>query len=182
MPMNKLSAVGLLLCGLVACQSDSGQLSQDDADAIRALKAAYTRNAVAGDWNSWADTLTSDAIVMPVDRKLRGRDAILLWARSMPRLSTFAAPIDEVRGTGDLAYATGSYLLTVTAADGTSSLEQGSFIDILRKQSDGSWRIARAIWRPHTSRPITGITRSYSCCRYLVTSFILVLRWYPRCC
>jgi ketosteroid isomerase-like protein len=154
---RRWSAVGLLAGALLACEGDSGQLSRDDTEAIRALKAAYTRNAIAGDWDSWVATLTADAVVMPVDRKLRGRDAILVWARSMPRLSTFAAPIDEVRGAGNLAYATGSYLLTTTAADGTSSLEQGSFLDILRKQSDGSWRIARAIWRPHAPRPITGV-------------------------
>jgi uncharacterized protein (TIGR02246 family) len=149
----------LLAWGLLACQGGQGQLSKADTEAIRALKAAYIRNAIAGDWNSWADTLTTDAVVMPVDRKLRGRDAILVWARAMPRLTSFAAPIDEVTGSGDLAYATGSYLLTVIAADGSSTLEQGSFIDILRKQSDGSWRIARAIWRPHAPRPIAYLIR-----------------------
>jgi uncharacterized protein (TIGR02246 family) len=159
--LRQFLAVSLLLWGLAACEHHSGRLSQEDADAIRVLKAAYTRNAVAGDWNSWIDTLTPDAVVMPVDRKLRGRDAILAWARSMPRLSTFAAPIEEVRGAGDLAYATGNYLLTFVAADGTSSLEQGSFVDILRRQSDGSWRIARAIWRPHSPRPITGSIRRF---------------------
>jgi uncharacterized protein (TIGR02246 family) len=150
-----LAAIGLLTIGLIACHADAGRLSRGDADAIRAVKEQFTQRAVAGDWNSWIDTLTADAVVMPADRRLRGRDAILAWARSMPRLSSFAAAVDEVRGTGDLAYASGSYLITVTAADGTSSLEQGSFIDILRKQSDGHWRIARAIWRPHTPRPIT---------------------------
>jgi uncharacterized protein (TIGR02246 family) len=153
--VRRFSVLVLLCWGLIACENDSG-LSRNDADAIRAVKAAYTRNAVAGDWNAWADTLTDDAVAMPLDRKLRGREAILRWARSMPPLSSFAAPIDELRGTGDLAYATGSYLLTVTTPDGTSSLEQGSFVDILRKQSDGRWRITRAIWRPHTPRPITG--------------------------
>jgi ketosteroid isomerase-like protein len=150
-----VAALMLLVCG---CTTElTPPLSLQDTDAIRLLKAHHIKASLVGDWQSWMDTLTADAVVMPIDRKFEGRDAILAWAKSRPRLSRFVAPIDEVNGSGDVAYMAGRYSLSMIADDGSTLLEQGLFIDIVRKQN-GQWRIARAIWHPNAPPPIAKAT------------------------
>ena len=54
-----------------------------------------------------------------------------------------------VEGRGDLAYATGTYRMAVTPKKpGAKPLpvEQGKYIEVLKKQGDGSWKIVHDIW------------------------------------
>jgi ketosteroid isomerase-like protein len=57
---------------------------------------------------------------------------------------------ERVDGSGDLAYARGSYRLTLNcAAEGTVN-GQGPFLSVHRRQPDGSWRI-EALLQPNAA-------------------------------
>jgi ketosteroid isomerase-like protein len=69
--------------------------------------------------------------------------------------SSFSGPIEltttRVEGRGDLAYAVGTYRSTLTPKKaGAKPLpsEEGKYIEVLRKQADGSWKIIYDIWSP----------------------------------
>jgi uncharacterized protein (TIGR02246 family) len=52
---------------------------------------------------------------------------------------------------GDLAFDSGDYEETITkASDGTSQNAQGSYLMVLKRQSDGKWLIVEQMWTDST--------------------------------
>ena len=143
----------LFVLGLVACQAPSSDFTDQDASAIRAQIDTYVSAALAADWDRLGDTLSSDVIFFPPNQApLVGHDAAMAWVREFPTLTNFTAVPDEVSGTGDLAYAHGTYVYTATLPDGSAITEQGRYVIIFRLQSDGSWRETHNIW--HFNLPV----------------------------
>ena len=151
---HKLAGWILLLLGLAACQAVESEFTDQDAGAIRAQIDALVSTAIAADWDAWGNTLSSDVIFFPPNQApLVGHGAVLAWARAFPEITSFTAPPDEVSGTGDLAYAHGTYSYTVTLPDGSPLTEQGTYVNIFRRQPDGSWRYTHNIWHSNSPPP-----------------------------
>jgi ketosteroid isomerase-like protein len=54
---------------------------------------------------------------------------------------------EEVQVSGDLAFARGTYAATVTPkAGGEETFIDGKYMTILKRQTDGSWKIHRDIF------------------------------------
>jgi ketosteroid isomerase-like protein len=67
--------------------------------------------------------------------------------------NNFSGPIDlkttAVEGRGDLAYTSGTYRMPLTPRKAGSKplpTEEGKYVTVLKKQGDGSWKIAYDIW------------------------------------
>ena len=57
----------------------------------------------------------------------------------------------SVEGRGDLAYAIGTYRMAVTPKKAGAKplpVEQGKYVEVMKKQGDGSWKIVYDIWNP----------------------------------
>ncbi len=141
---------------LGACSSSARRARADDGTAplaaadlaaIRATDTAFISAVAAGDAAGVAAIYLPDARVLPQNApSVQGRDAVQkLWGGLIDayRLKLDVAS-DEIEGRGDLAYARGRYTLDGTPkAKGTSPLhDQGKFLQILRRQPDGTWRFA----------------------------------------
>ena len=134
---------------LAACQGgrSSAELSTQDIDAIRAVQEDYVETALAGDWDKWGETMTTDVILMPEDQApLEGRNAAVDWGRQLPKVTSFTAPPTEIFGHGDIAHSIGRYAYEGMTPDGSRVSGQGTFLNILRKDANGAWRYSRAIW------------------------------------
>ena len=62
----------------------------------------------------------------------------------------------EVAQSGDIAYTYGTYQLTMKDPKGKPMAEHGKYVEIWKKQSDGSWKCAIDTWNsdlPATSQP-----------------------------
>lgn len=131
-----------------ASGADSGvPLAAADLAAIRATDSAFVTAAGAGDAAGVAAIYLPDSRLMPPNMPtIEGRDAIQkFWGGFLDAYQlkiTVAA--DEVEGRGDLAYARGHFVLDATpkAAGGPPLHDQGKFLEVLRRQPDGSWRYA----------------------------------------
>ncbi len=53
--------------------------------------------------------------------------------------------VERLEGSGDLAYVRGTFQLALDCGEANPVERQGSFIQIHRRQPDGSWRIATII-------------------------------------
>jgi ketosteroid isomerase-like protein len=54
-----------------------------------------------------------------------------------------------VEGRGDLAYAVGTYRATLTpkkTGGKPMPTEEGKYVEVLKKQADGSWKIVYDMW------------------------------------
>jgi len=137
---NRLITTLTIFIGLTACQQQPAELSQADKDAVKAQIEKYRQASIAGDWTTWGTTLASDVVISPAHMApLMGRDAAVAWGKSFPKISNLTVNVDEVSGRGDVAYDRGTYVLNLAMPDGSTSTEHGTFLEVHRRQADGTW-------------------------------------------
>jgi uncharacterized protein (TIGR02246 family) len=134
-------------------------LSAEDEAAIRAIDANWAKAATAGDPNAVAALYTADATLFPPGQaSVQGDAAKEFWTGFFSTMAVQAELSPKaVEGRGDLAYSTGTYRLTMTPKKpGSKALptEEGKYVEILKKQADGSWKIVHDIW--NASAPPAG--------------------------
>ena len=121
-------------------------LVSDFRTAIRASSEAFTRLVVAGEFDRLTHLYTEDAVVMPPGHPaLQGRAAVKSWMEAFPKISRFDVELHEIDGEGELAYVRGSYVMTIITDQGSVDT-CGKYIEIHRRQPDGSWAIVRDIF------------------------------------
>jgi uncharacterized protein (TIGR02246 family) len=123
--------------------------------AIRHLDEAYVTAWRENDPAAIMAALTEDAVLMPHHGvpPVEGQAAIreFFWPPDSPSttVTEFTRVPDEIAGSGDLAYVRGRFSLTFTTqteGEEQTMSNQGSYLIVVRKQADASWRIARSIW------------------------------------
>lgn len=134
---------------LTACsqQASVPSFSEADAATIRVTADAYVKAVRENNWTAWADFYVPDALVLaPNAPAIRGRDAMVEWARALPPVTSFTRTSDEVEGSGDIAYLRGGYQWVLSPPNGPAMPDSGKYIQIWRRQPDGTWKIVRAIF------------------------------------
>lgn len=118
-------------------------LADADVAAIKRMADVHGQALVDHDPAAFMATCADDITFMPPNEEpLTGQAACQVWLEGFPRATSFAVNVEEVDGCGDLAVAHGDAVGTME--DGT--LSTFKFLSIWRKQSDGSWRMARDMW------------------------------------
>ena len=125
-----------------------------DEATIRAASKSYRDLGLARDWPNWGKTFTEDAVFMPPhEAAVNGRQAIEKWANSFPTMRELTIEPVEFTGNGDLAVVRGRYSFTVGGANEPSVSDSGKYIEIWRKQSDGTWKLVRDIFNSDLPLP-----------------------------
>lgn len=147
-----VAAALALLGALSACRSAPADLSEKDVADIKATVDRWTSDFLTNKRDDVANIITADMVLLPPNASpLVGRDAAMGYLKAYPPITKFTVTKDEVVGHGDLAYVRGTYSIDVTLPDKGPAHEEGVYIEIHRKQQDGSWPYARLIW--HSSAP-----------------------------
>jgi ketosteroid isomerase-like protein len=116
------------------------------------LRNAYNRGDSAG----CVAVFLEDAIMLPPGQPMiRGKKAIreLIdgWIDNIG--GTISNPMTEFGVEGDLAYQVANY-----AFQNTKAPDQGKFVEILRRQQDGTWKVYLCIYnsdKPESEAPAT---------------------------
>ena len=144
----KITTLSVLIVGLAStvprAQAPAALPAQDVA-AIRAASAAST--AAAGkDTAVWLAILADDVVLMPANAPaIVGRAAAEQYFRGFPPFKDLRVEPIEIEGRGDLAYVRGRYSIVVTPPGGPEQRDAGKYIEIWRKQADGTWKMTRDI-------------------------------------
>jgi len=122
-----------------------GALSETDKAAIRAADSAFAAAANAGDADAVAEVYANDAsLLAPNLPPQKGKDAIRgFWGGFLDAYTVkFDLTSDTIEGRGDLAYSVGRYRFSaVPKAKGVPGVaDEGKFVEILKKESDGTWK------------------------------------------
>jgi ketosteroid isomerase-like protein len=96
--------------------------------------------------DGYVSTAGEDLVLLPPNAaRLDGRKAIRDWALQFTSAThwspSWTATRVEVAASGDLAYAIGTYELSLIDPNGKTVADKGKFLDAFRKDSDGSWRL-----------------------------------------
>ena len=154
MEKRLILTMGMAIClGFsVGCQRPTG-LSEADRTAIRQADEADMTMVNAKDWKGDLALYTEDAIELPPNQAaVQGKAAIQACKEAFPPFSNFQEQSLEIEGQGDLAYDRGTYSMTVTPPGAAPIEDRGKYLTILRKQADGSWKVARFMF--NSDRPL----------------------------
>ena len=148
-------AGSLVLLSIAACQSAGpAALSEADRAAIEATSQAFLTAARAADWTAVAATYTEDAVLMPPNAPaVAGRSAIQAFFESLPPVTQFDLTSLEIEGRDDLAYVRGTYEMTMSGAGGLPVVDSGKYLEIRRRQADGSWLLHRDVFNSDLALP-----------------------------
>ena len=149
--------LALLLYLTFSCQTlikeaetEVGALSDEDVAAIKTAHDAILQATLAGDLESTLEFYTEDAVLIMEGTVIEGREAYRENLKYLSKLSlTVTAAnitIEEIDGRYDLAFVRGTSSTTMERKGVPEPIQRtGKFIEIMRKQDDGSWLIARSI-------------------------------------
>lgn len=152
-PLRFVAALFLVLLAACKCmdcaapETCSNSLSAADRTALATNSEAWLKAVRASDWDAVAASYAEDAMLLPPDQPVViGRDGIRAWFAAFPPLVSMTTKDVEVEGCCDLAYVRGTYQLEVRTSETSTHHETGKFIEIRRKQADGTWLKLRDIF------------------------------------
>lgn len=142
--------------GCAAPATNGVAFTSGDSAAVRATQEAYVAAWLADDSAAVMRTLASGAVLMPPRMQpLTGDSAIrgYWWPTdgSTTRITSFTWEVNEVQGGGGMAYTRGLSTLTWTYEKDTvrqTSTTRSPNLTVLRRESDGTWRITHQMWGP----------------------------------
>lgn len=157
--------VAILAVLAAACIPDATQEAatrqRDEVEAIRqadlAWSSAQAEDGLEGTMSAYLD----DAIMLPPNAAMSvGKEAIRAASAEAgmgsPGFSVSWAPTKiEVAESGELAYAIGTNRGTVPGPCGTPITVQGKYIEIWKKDSGGTWKIAADMFSSDLPPPST---------------------------
>lgn len=137
-----------------ASDAAAASLSDQDQASIRAVDEAWASSARAGNGEAIAALYASNAVLLPPGEPMvKGEAAKKYW---VDFTNGFSGPTElntvAVEGSGDVATAIGTYKMTLTPKKaGAKPLptEEGKYLEVLKRQDDGSWKLIYDMWSPN---------------------------------
>jgi len=168
--VSYFSTLFLVLFSLTACQPPASEepsesmsesdmaepagLSAEDLAAHEATTQAWMDAVLAADWDALGATYTEDAVLMaPNSEAIVGRAGIQAFFESFPPIGGIELHPAEVEGVGDLAYVRGTFTLTLTPEGADPIIDSGKYLEIRRKQADGTWLLSRDLFNSSLPLP-----------------------------
>ena len=153
-----IAAIVLVTAGYGLSQGTS--LPDQDVAAIRQLTEQDIPALIAAhDWTGLATKFKEDAIIMPFgEPEVRGKAQIMeVLERNwgfMP-ITEFIQKSVKIDGRGDLAYARGTYAITVNIENVPEIRDRGKYLVILEKRG-GAWLLSTTSYSRDTEKPQVG--------------------------
>jgi uncharacterized protein (TIGR02246 family) len=148
----KRVALFALLAAAVACAPAAPPANApDDIAGINSLRDKVQQAFSAGDATAVGNLYTTDAIWAENHQpSVSGRDGIVKNAAGLFSAYTVKLTLmaDETKSMGDFAYDWGRFKFEATPkAEGVPAIpaDEGRYLVLLKKDTDGQWRVARDI-------------------------------------
>jgi uncharacterized protein (TIGR02246 family) len=117
--------------------------------AIRDTTKRYVEAYNRGDAAAAADFYTEDAKVLPANMEMvSGKQAIQeFWKTAMEMgIRKINLETVEVGYDGNLAYERGVSIVNIEPKGEQATTERGKYLVVMKRQPDGSWKVAVDIW------------------------------------
>ena len=151
-----------LLTFAVACQPQTPQTPPDtraaDETALKEWDAQWSKAASAKDVDKTVSYYAEGALVLPPNGPtVTTKDGIRkAWTEMLtaPGFSGgWKATKVEVARSSDLATVSGTWEFTMNDASGKPATDRGKFVEVVKKQADGTWKCAVDIWNSDLPLP-----------------------------
>ena len=140
------SVMLLMFALLVGCGSDKKKAIEEIREVSKARAEAFNN----GDAGAIAVHFTTDAVLMPPGMpSMTGRKAVENYYQSIfdEYHTDLISEYREVDLAGDLAYGRGHAKVTLISKNGDDTIySESEYINILKRQQNGSWKTTHDIW------------------------------------
>jgi ketosteroid isomerase-like protein len=149
-PLGSASFIPMLSLLLFAAVSAADAKSLIE-QTLRDLDAQWSRDAETKNLDKTVAYYSDDAIVMPANAPIaRTKEAIRnVWKDLLmspgAAISWKVAKV-EVSKSGDMAYSSGTYELTMNDASGKPVNDRGKYLEVWKKQAGGTWKVVVDMW------------------------------------
>jgi len=128
-----------------------------DRDQVVARHRGFISSFATENYPVMREFLTEDHIGMaPARPQMTGRDeAEAFWREGFKiAKSAFTTHAQEVTVSGDCAIDRFKFVMNIEPRDGSPKVrDEGKCIWVWRKERDGAWRVASAIWNSDLAQP-----------------------------
>ena len=150
-------ALAVLGCSSTQQTAPADTRAADEA-AVRKTDADWATAAQTKQVDSWVAFYSDDVLVLPPNEQAAtGKDSVhktIGDLLALPGLSVnWKAAKVEVAKSGDLAYVQGAYELGMKDPKGKPVSDHGKYVEVWKKQPDGSWKCAVDTW--NSDLPLT---------------------------
>jgi uncharacterized protein (TIGR02246 family) len=139
--------------GSISAQSTAGSLSENAPveRILRDLDMQWSEAAATKDLERTLAYYSEDALVLPPNAsRIASKEAIRkVWKDLLasPGLVITWTPAKVKLGkSGEMAWVSGTYELTMNDASGKSANDRGKYLEVWEKQPDGNWKCAADMW------------------------------------
>ncbi len=142
--------LAVLLLASACTQRTPPDTRADNESAIRELDALWSKTAGIKDLEGTIAYYSDDASLLPPNAPIAtGKQAIrAAWAPMLAPGTSLSWQANKVEAahSADLAYITGTYQMSMTDAQGKPATDQGKFVEVWKKQTDGKWKVVADIF------------------------------------
>jgi ketosteroid isomerase-like protein len=133
-----------------ACSEPSNRgLSAEDRAGLEAMTQSWLAAHRDRDWDAPASHYTENAILMPPFAPIiQGKSTIRDWFAENEVPTTIEVENIEIEGYEDLAYVRGTSIVTREIPGNSPVSFEGKFLDIRRRDVDGSWKVSIDMFSP----------------------------------
>jgi uncharacterized protein (TIGR02246 family) len=122
-------------------------------DVIKGMSKAYNR----GDIRAVVEFYTDDAkFLHPNTEMISGKQAIKEFFKTSRAFGLRSMHFDnvEIGNDGNLAYERGVIHMYFEPEGGQAMMDKGKYLVVMKRQPDGSWKVAVDIWNSDLPEPI----------------------------
>lgn len=135
----------------------SSRTPEAQTDRVLAVIGIERDAMESGNIDRYLAVLTDDAIFMPPNSPSKTGAELRNWLRSFVegfRVEWLSFVSTEMLFAGEIAFHSYTYTWRVCArTNGEPTIAAGKGVHLLRRQQDGSWRIAHEIWNGNPANP-----------------------------
>ena len=125
--------------------------------AVRDADIQWAKAAQAHDLNGVYSYYAADTVVLPANEEmLTSKGAVQkTWMDMLtPDVDLTWTPMYvEAAKSGDMVYDVGSYTMTTRAGKGKPVVDRGKYLEVWKKQDDGSWKAEADTWNSDLPLP-----------------------------
>ncbi|MEW5979071.1 MAG: SgcJ/EcaC family oxidoreductase [Acidobacteriota bacterium] len=149
----------MALATTVGCGQVQNRSAEFDVRQVEAVSQARAEAFNRSDAQTIASHFSDDCVLMAPDKPAaRGREAVRSYYQSIFDVYSpvLESGYEEVRVSGDLAFGRGFATVRLTPKNGgPTTVSTAKYLNILRRQSDGTWKTTHDIWNSNEPTPST---------------------------
>lgn len=160
-PRKVLSIVVVLLASLGMRASGGNSLSAEDMAKIKRVHSRYEEAWLKGDADGVRSLFTDDCVLLPPhgDTPRMGQKGLgEYWFPPdalLTQITKLVVTPQGIGGDGQVAYVWGTHEVEWTTTEEgqtTHASHRGVFLNVLRKQADGEWKMSHHMWDEPVNR------------------------------